>query len=311
MVPVRRALPADRQGPQPVDYPARWQPPSLRTRGHWQQVAALEEDWSMAAPVQRRRHGTRRELGFLVIGMLLGVVAFPLGVIASHQFSDVPDSNTYHADIDALADAGVTTGCGDGTTFCPSAFVTREQMAAFMNRLGALAAGKNPVVNADKLDGLDSSDFLQSETATSHYSCHASGMFAVENSGATYSTAFGRSGTSSGGTFGCPLILPDGATITALRGYVRDASGTEYAGPCNITAITLATAAQSLLAATDPTAPAFSGGAVVLSDTSITNPVVDNETTAYVTMCGIIGTGSDITLTGIQVEYTHTGLPVH
>jgi hypothetical protein len=91
----------------------------------------------------------------LVIGV---AIAFPLGVIASHQFSDVPNTNTYHADIDALADAGVTTGCGDGTTFCPSAFVTREQMAAFMNRLGALGPGKAPVVNADKVDGFHAAD---------------------------------------------------------------------------------------------------------------------------------------------------------
>jgi hypothetical protein len=91
-----------------------------------------------------------------LVGVTLGV---PLGVIASHQFGDVPDTNTYHNDIDAIADVGVTTGCGNGN-YCPSAFVTREQMAAFMNRLGALGPGKTPVVNATKLDGLDSTDFL-------------------------------------------------------------------------------------------------------------------------------------------------------
>jgi hypothetical protein len=32
-------------------------------------------------------------------------------------------------------------------------------MAAFMNRLGALGAGKTPVVNADKIDGLNSTAF--------------------------------------------------------------------------------------------------------------------------------------------------------
>ena len=33
-------------------------------------------------------------------------------------------------------------------------------MAAFLNRLGALQAGKPPVVNAAELDGLDSTAFL-------------------------------------------------------------------------------------------------------------------------------------------------------
>lgn len=100
-----------------------------------------------------RRFGGRRLIvvGWLVAGM---AIAFPLGAIASHQFGDVPTSNSFHNDIDAIADAGVTLGCGGGN-YCPDAFVTREQMAAFMNRLGALGPGKTPVVNADRVDGVD------------------------------------------------------------------------------------------------------------------------------------------------------------
>ncbi len=90
----------------------------------------------------------------LIAVALTAIVAFPLGVIASHQFTDVPNTNTFHADIDAIADAGVTTGCAAGK-YCPKDFVTREQMAAFLNRLGALGPGKTPVVNADKVDGID------------------------------------------------------------------------------------------------------------------------------------------------------------
>ena len=96
---------------------------------------------------------SRRALTAAVL--IMAMIALPLGVLASHQFADVPDSNPFHADIDALADSGVTTGCG-GPNFCPDDNVTREQMAAFMNRLGALQADKTPVVNADKVDGLDS-----------------------------------------------------------------------------------------------------------------------------------------------------------
>jgi hypothetical protein len=103
-------------------------------------------------------HRSRRL--FTVLALAAAVVAFPLGALASHSFADVPDSNPFHADISALASSGVTSGCGGGN-FCPGANVTREQMAAFMNRLGALAPGKTPVVNADKLDGLDSSAFVR------------------------------------------------------------------------------------------------------------------------------------------------------
>jgi hypothetical protein len=95
----------------------------------------------------------------LASAAILGAaIAFPLGVIASHQFTDVPSSSTFHDDIDAIADVGVTTGCAAGK-YCPKDFVTREQMAAFLNRLGALGPGKVPVVNADKVDGRDASDF--------------------------------------------------------------------------------------------------------------------------------------------------------
>jgi hypothetical protein len=100
-----------------------------------------------------RLQAVRRHLPIVAVA-LTAAVAFPLGVIASHQFSDVPTSNTFHADIAAIAEAGVTTGCGAGK-YCPKDFVTREQMAAFLNRLGALGPGKPPVVNADKVDGHD------------------------------------------------------------------------------------------------------------------------------------------------------------
>src|SRR6187549_3591502 len=94
--------------------------------------------------------GLDRRLRLIALAAcLVAVVAAPLAVLASHSFSDVPDGNTFHADIAAIAEAGVTTGCGGGN-YCPLEFVTREQMAGFLNRLGALGPGKAPVVNADK-----------------------------------------------------------------------------------------------------------------------------------------------------------------
>ncbi len=107
-----------------------------------------------------------RLLAVVSAALLGAAIAFPLGAIASHQFTDVPNTNTFHADIDAIRDAGVTTGCAAGK-YCPKDFVTREQMAAFLNRLGALGPDKTPVVNADKVDGhddvLDAGDVVVSE----------------------------------------------------------------------------------------------------------------------------------------------------
>ena len=98
----------------------------------------------------------RRSLRRLPIVAILvaTAIAFPLGAIASHQFSDVPSTSTFHTDIAVIKAVGLSKGCGGGK-FCPKDFVTREQMAAFLNRLGAFQEGADPIVNADRLDGLD------------------------------------------------------------------------------------------------------------------------------------------------------------
>jgi hypothetical protein len=84
------------------------------------------------------------------------LVATPIAVYASHQFSDVPNTNPFHDDISWLADAEVTLGCGPNA-YCPKDLVTREQMAAFMRRLA-----ENQVVDAGTVDGLDSSELTGS-----------------------------------------------------------------------------------------------------------------------------------------------------
>ena len=93
---------------------------------------------------------TRRAM--VVVGLALALLGVPAIALASHQFSDVPTNHLFHSDIAALATSGVTTGCGGGN-YCPAGLVTRGEMAAFLNRLGALAPGTTPVVNAAELDG--------------------------------------------------------------------------------------------------------------------------------------------------------------
>lgn len=54
------------------------------------------------------------------------------------EFTD-DDGSVFEDDIEKLATAGITQGCGAGL-FCPDELVTREQMAAFLVRaLGYLA----------------------------------------------------------------------------------------------------------------------------------------------------------------------------
>jgi hypothetical protein len=52
---------------------------------------------------------------------------------ATATFTDVPTSHQMFAEIEALADSGITAGC-TATTYCPTGYVTRAQMAAFFAR---------------------------------------------------------------------------------------------------------------------------------------------------------------------------------
>lgn len=83
-----------------------------------------------AAPSRPRRRRSRTLVGMAVLAL---AIAVPGVVLANHQFSDVPDSNTFHASIAKIKTAGITGGCSV-TKYCPDAAVTRGQMAAFLQR---------------------------------------------------------------------------------------------------------------------------------------------------------------------------------
>ena len=75
----------------------------------------------------------------LIVALVAAAISFPLGVLANHQFSDVPTSASYHDDVEMLVDAGITAGCGGGN-YCPGSPVTRGSMAQFLTRgLGSIA----------------------------------------------------------------------------------------------------------------------------------------------------------------------------
>lgn len=66
------------------------------------------------------------------------VRALNLPAVGHDYFTD--DAGSMHeADINRLAAAGITTGCG-GTNYCPATTVTREQMASYLTRALGLAA---------------------------------------------------------------------------------------------------------------------------------------------------------------------------
>ena len=63
-------------------------------------------------------------------------LADPAGCGSIGSFIDVSTTNTFYADIEWLAAAGITVGCNPpfNTKFCPNDPVTRGQMAAFLDR---------------------------------------------------------------------------------------------------------------------------------------------------------------------------------
>lgn len=101
------------------------------------------------------------------------LILAPAGVWASDAFTDVPQGNVHHDAVGAVADAGVTRGCTPDR-YCPADAVRRDQMASFMDRLGALS-GQTPVVNAatavtaENVEGMDAVlarlDDLEAENA--------------------------------------------------------------------------------------------------------------------------------------------------
>jgi hypothetical protein len=78
----------------------------------------------------------------LRIVLILGFVALALGSVNAHAapcagFTDVDSASTFCPNVDWLKNRQITLGC-TGTTYCPNDYVTRLQMAAFMNRLGVV-----------------------------------------------------------------------------------------------------------------------------------------------------------------------------
>lgn len=64
--------------------------------------------------------------------------AFKLPGATTDSFTD-DESSIHESNVNRLAKSGITGGCSPGR-YCPSAFVTRGQMAAFLHRAMTLRA---------------------------------------------------------------------------------------------------------------------------------------------------------------------------
>lgn len=96
----------------------------------------MSESGQAGEVLVRRGLRIRAAIGAVVVAAVLG----PSAVLATHLFTDVPDTHPFNSQISWMAATGITTGC-TGTKYCPNDPVTRAQMAVFMQRLYNTHAG--------------------------------------------------------------------------------------------------------------------------------------------------------------------------
>lgn len=95
--------------------------------------------------LRRRRQRSRHPL-LLLLPAILFVALVPLATLAANPFNDLT-GGVHDANIDAIYNAGITTGCDPNVSYCPNDNVTREQMASFLARTAGLGTNP-PVANA-------------------------------------------------------------------------------------------------------------------------------------------------------------------
>ena len=101
-----------------------------------------------------------------------------------HQFVDVATGSVFAADINCLAHYRITSGCGDGTSFCPTRPLTRWAAALFLARAATVAGVELPAA-AETFDDID--DTHHPDGAAAVGAVTAAGIITVDG------TTFNRS----------------------------------------------------------------------------------------------------------------------
>jgi len=166
-------------------------------------------------------------------------------------------------------------------------------------------------LNADRLDGLNSTSFVRTNAAVQgHHTCNAMDMMPTVSSDTWGYTNNGRYFTSGGGgTLTCAVHLPDGATVQSVTVHMRDNSATE-AGSCVLYREDFLSASEQLNMAFTGTTLSEVVGDISRTDASVMEPTIDNGGYRYFVLCPMSGTGTDITVYGATLTYSVTGLPV-
>jgi hypothetical protein len=95
--------------------------------------------------VRGQRRSQRRSLLVAVVVVMLAAVS-PIAAFAANPFNDLT-GGVHDPNIDAIYNAGITTGCDPNVSYCPEGLVTRQEMASFLARTAGLGTNP-PVANA-------------------------------------------------------------------------------------------------------------------------------------------------------------------
>lgn len=157
-----------------------------------------------------------RFLRRLSVAALIGAFMIPTAVIAAGGAFTDDDTSVFEANIEWLAESGVTKGCNppENTRFCPDDNVTRGQMAAFMQRfaqyLGAEDGTPAQADNASTADNADNADTLGGYDSAAFVSS------GVVNRYAEATVADGLSGSAQVSCLEGEVMLGGGAALSAF-----------------------------------------------------------------------------------------------
>ncbi len=160
------------------------------------------------------------------------------------------------------------------------------------------------VPNANRLDGLDSTQFVRKTDAfTRHFSCAGTawenGMSEV---GYSLDGSLKHSDGSFHAVFFCSADIPDGATVTEVSFSVKD-SHQSYDADCAMWRTNMKTQVGGTASMAEQVMTHGTPGDVRISDTTINFPVIDNARFSYLLGCWV-GADSSIGLYGAVVTYT-------
>jgi hypothetical protein len=100
----------------------------------------------------------------------------------------------------------------------------------------------------------------------------------------------------------CPLSLPDGVTITAVKFHVNDEEELADVGPCYVSRMQLDPPDGDYQRLAGPRSTTGTPGYTVLTDSTIQHGVVDNRYFAYWGECTMTG-DDDMGVVAISVRY--------